>query len=416
VGALRDPRFRRLLIGNSISSFGDSALYLTLGIWAKDLTGSNAAAGAIFLAQGLPYLAAPLAGHLVDRVKRRPLLITTNAGCALVVLALLTVHTRAQLWVMYAVAFGYGLAGIIIAAAGAGLLKDLLADDDLATANAASTTISQGLRIVSPLVGAALYAGFGGGSVAVFDTATFTLAIGALLTIHVTEHETHADPASAVRSQLLAGIVHLRRSALLAQITLTAAAAMLVLGFYESVTFAVIAAIGRPPAFFGVLMAIQAVGSIAGGLVVTRVIRRIGEARTLGVSLIAWTVASLLYIAPTLATACVALTIFGAAIPLCAVAVATATQRHTSPALQGRVNTASGTAINLSQTLSIAVGAALINTVDYRLLLATAALVLSVTATPILLHPAQPDAEPTTRVDPAAAEKPAEPSKAAGGY
>ena len=51
MSALGDARFRRLLIGNSVSSFGDSALYLSLGIWAKDLTGSNAAAGAIFLAR-----------------------------------------------------------------------------------------------------------------------------------------------------------------------------------------------------------------------------------------------------------------------------------------------------------------------------------------------------------------------------
>jgi hypothetical protein len=45
VGALSDRQFRRLLAGNALSSFGDSALYLSLGIWAKDLTGSNAAAG-----------------------------------------------------------------------------------------------------------------------------------------------------------------------------------------------------------------------------------------------------------------------------------------------------------------------------------------------------------------------------------
>jgi MFS family permease len=388
VGALRDPRFRRLLVGNSISSFGDSALYLSLGIWAKDLTGSNAAAGAIFLAQGLPYLAAPLAGQLVDRVNRRVLLITTNAVCAVAVLGLLTVQSRSELWVMYVVSFAYGTAGIIITAAGAGLLKDLLADDDLATANAASTTISQGLRIVSPLVGAALYARFGGGSVAVLDATTFAFAICALVTIQLTERARQPDPASSIRAQLLAGASHLRRSPLLAQVTLTAAVAMAVLGFYESVTFAVIAAIGRPPSFFGVLMAVQAGGSIAGGLVVTRIIRRIGEARTLGVSLIAWAIASLLYTAPSLATAVVALVIYGAAIPLYAVAIATATQRHTPPGLQGRVNTASETAINLSQTLSIAVGAALIGSVDYQILLITAAVVLVVASVPILLHPA----------------------------
>jgi hypothetical protein len=57
-GPFADPRFRRLLAGQSLSSFGDTALYLTLGIWAKALTGSNAAAGGVFLALGLPALAA----------------------------------------------------------------------------------------------------------------------------------------------------------------------------------------------------------------------------------------------------------------------------------------------------------------------------------------------------------------------
>jgi hypothetical protein len=54
-GPFADPRFRRLLAGQSLSTFGDTALYLTLGIWAKALTGSNAAAGAVFLAPGAVY-------------------------------------------------------------------------------------------------------------------------------------------------------------------------------------------------------------------------------------------------------------------------------------------------------------------------------------------------------------------------
>jgi MFS family permease len=97
MGALRDPRFRRLLAGQSLSSFGDTALYLTLGIWAKSLTNSNAAAGGVFLALGIPALFAPLAGHLADRVQRRRLLIITNAATGLMVLSLLAVHSQAQL-------------------------------------------------------------------------------------------------------------------------------------------------------------------------------------------------------------------------------------------------------------------------------------------------------------------------------
>jgi len=395
MGALGDARFRRLLIGNSVSSFGDSALYLSLGIWAKDLTGSNAAAGGIFLAQGLPYLAAPLAGQLVDRVRRRPLLIVTNAVAAAAVLGLLAVHSRAELWVMYAVAICYGAAFTISAPAEAGLVKDLLADEDLTSANSAYATISQGLRVASPLAGAALYATFGGGSLAVLDAVTFVIAIGVLLTIRITETTLRPGARRPVRAGLLAGAAHLRRTPLLAQITLTAAAAMLVVGFYESVTFAVIAAIGRPPSFFGALMGIQAAGSIAGGLAASRIIRRVGEARTLGIALAAWAAASLIYTIPVLPASCAALAIFGVAVPLNAVVVTTANQRYTPPQLQGRVTAASDMATNLALTLSITIGAALIGTIGYQPLLITVALVMTIAAIPILTKPAQPPTKPT---------------------
>jgi MFS family permease len=165
--ALADPRFRRLLAGSSVSGFGDSALYLSLGIWAKNLTGSNAAAGATFLALGLPSLLAPVTGHLVDRIRRKPLLLAANAVTGAAVLSLLLIHSRGQLWLMYAVAAFYGASFIIMGPASMGLVKDLLPDDALAGANAAFTTTGQGLRIVSPLAGAGLYARFGGGALAV---------------------------------------------------------------------------------------------------------------------------------------------------------------------------------------------------------------------------------------------------------
>jgi MFS family permease len=390
MSALGDARFRRLLAGNSVSSFGDSALYLSLGIWAKDLTGSNAAAGAIFLAQGLPCLAAPLAGQLVDRVRRRPLLIAANAAAAAAVLALVLVHSRADLWVMYAVAVCYGAASTVISPAGSALIKDLLTDEDLVGANAARATISQGLRIASPLAGAGIYATFGGGCLAVLDSATFGVAIAALLSVHVAETRPRPRAGQRLRAELLAGAAHLRASPLLAQITLSATIAMLVLGFYESVTFAVIAAIGRPASFFGVLMSIQAVGSIAGGVAVGPLIRRLGEARTLGAALGAWAVASLVYTVPVLPAACAALVMCGIAVPINAVVVITATQRYTPPHLQGRTLAASYMATDLAQTLSIAIGAALVDSLGYRPLLIIMAVVVTIAAVPVVARPARP--------------------------
>src|SRR5579875_2620314 len=165
---------------------------------------------------------------------------------------------------------------------------------------------------------------------------------------------------------MLDGESHLRRRPLLAQMTAAYAVAMLVLGFYESVTFAVIAAIHRPASFFGVLMSVQAVGSILGGLAATRVLRRIGEARTLGLAFVAWVVASAIYTVPVLPTTILALSVFGVAVTLSAVAVGTATQRGTPAVLQGRVSATSNMVTFLAQTVSIAIGAALVDSIGYQ--------------------------------------------------
>lgn len=398
MSALGDRRFRRLLAGKAISTFGDSALYLSMGIWAKDLTGSNAAAGLVFLAMGVPCLAAPLAGHLTDRVRRKPLLVATNAFSAMAVLGLLAVHSVAQLWLIYLVAFFYGAAFTIIRPAQAGLLKDALPDADLAGANAANTTVGQGLRIISPLAGAAIYSQLGGGTLAVIDAITFVAAIAALLSIHVEETD-QPTPGVPFHTEILAGIAHLRHTPLLAQITRSAATVMLVLGFYESLTFAVIAALGQRPSFFGVLMSIQAAGSIIGGLCVSRLIHRVGEARTLGISLAVWAIASLAYAIPSLPVDCAAIGLFGIAVPLCAVAVVTATQRHTPPRLQGRANAASDMATNVAQTISIAAGAALVDTIGYQPLLLIIVVVVGGTALPLLARPARAPMHPVVRTD-----------------
>jgi MFS family permease len=393
MGALRDPRFRRLLAGSSLSSFGDSALYLTLGIWAKSLTGSNAAAGSVFLALGIPALFAPLTGQLADRMPRRRLLIITNAATGLLVLSLLAVHSRAQLWIIYLVAFGYGLSFGLLGSASAGLRKDLLADDDLGGANAALQTINQGLRIVSPLAGAALFAALGGGAVAVLDAATFAVAIIALASIRLTETPPEARGQASYLRDLTAGFRHLRSVPLLAQITLMCACAFSVIGLNETIIFAVIdQGLHRPPSFFGITSSVQGAGSIAAGLTVAWLLKRLGTARVIGLGLAVFALAAAAYRTHSLVLVLAAAVGDGIALIWLVVALTTAAQRYTPPQLQGRVTAAWTMLILTPQTISIAAGAALISFVDYRSMLLVIMAVIGACALFLLIRPA---AEPT---------------------
>lgn len=389
MSALGDPRFRRLLAGSSLSSFGDSALYLTLGIWAKSLTGSNAAAGSVFLALGIPALFAPLTGQLADRMPRRRLLIITNAATGLLVLSLLAVHSRDQLWIIYLVAFGYGLSFGLLGSASAGLRKDLLADDDLGGANAALQTINQGLRIVSPLAGAALFAALSGGAVAVLDTATFAAAIIALASIRLAETPPEPRGQASYLRDLTAGFRHLRSVPLLAQITLMCACAFSVIGLNETIIFAVIdQGLHRPPSFFGITSSVQGAGSIAAGLTVAWLLKRLGTARMIGLGLAVFALAAAAYRTHSLVLVLAAAVGDGIALIWLVVAFTTAAQRHTPPQLQGRVTAAWTMLILTPQTISIAAGAALIAFVDYRTMLLVIMAVLGACALLLLIRPA----------------------------
>ena len=100
---LRHRDFRLLLVGQTLSMFGDTAMLLTLGMWAKDLTGSNAIAGSVFAVLGLPTLVAPLGGIIIDRFRRRHVMIAVDVATAAALLLLLLVHDRGDLWLIYLV-------------------------------------------------------------------------------------------------------------------------------------------------------------------------------------------------------------------------------------------------------------------------------------------------------------------------
>ena len=139
---LRD--FRLLFAGLAASMIGDALMLLVFAIWVNRLTGSNSAAGLVILFVVVPYAVGPLGGWLIDRFRRRPFLVVVNLASALMLLPLFAVHNASDVWIIYLVALLYGVSSITIAAALNGLLKELLADDLLATANGALQTVKRG--------------------------------------------------------------------------------------------------------------------------------------------------------------------------------------------------------------------------------------------------------------------------------
>ncbi|HEY3608272.1 MAG TPA: MFS transporter [Pseudonocardiaceae bacterium] len=402
MGVLRDRAFRRLLAGQVVSSFAAGALYLALGIWAKDLTHSNALAACVFLALGVPSLLGPLGGHLVDRLPRRTLLVTTNAAVGVAELALLGVHGRGQLWLIYAVAATIGLANTVLGASRSALLRDMLADHELGAANAVLQTTSQGLRLLSPLAGAGLYTWLGGHGLTLANSAMFGVAAVALATVRVTESV--AEPRTGrLADALLAGFRHVRSVPVLLQLTVMGALAFAVVGLFETVGFAVVdQGLHRSPSFYGVIDSVQGAGAVLGGLTAAALLRRLAEARTVGIGLGVVGVGALGLIPSSLPMVLFGTFVVGVGVPWFVVGWSTGLQRYTPPRLQGRVNATATMLLTGPQTASIGLGAALIAVVDYRVLLLVIFTGMCASGIVLLLRPAgtapKPQVEPVSAV------------------
>jgi MFS family permease len=117
------------------------------------------------------------------------------------------------------------------------------------------------------------------------------------------------------------------------------------------------------------------VGAIAGGLTAAPLLRRVGDARLVGIGLLAFAVGDLSFVSSSLPLVLVGFAVAGAGIAWAIVAFGTALQLRTPLRIQGRVSAAADMLIGVPQTVSIATGAALSTLVDYRLLVLVMAVV-----------------------------------------
>src|SRR5919199_268909 len=230
---LRQRSFRILLAGQTLTLFGDLALILVLGVWAKDLTGSVSAGGAVFFAMIAPALVSPLLGCVIDRFPRRRVLIVNDLLTAAGLLPLLAVRGIGTVWIIYAVAAFYGLSQQVFFAARAALLQSMLSDEALGPANAVLESLRMGLRVAGPVIGTGLFAMLGGGAVALLDAATFVASAALLWSLHVPDIAQRR--AGSVGEELAGGIRHILATPILRRLMLALCAAVAVLGPLQGV-------------------------------------------------------------------------------------------------------------------------------------------------------------------------------------
>jgi predicted MFS family arabinose efflux permease len=190
---LRQRDYALLWFGGLVSMLGDFVLFVGLPYEIYRLTGSTLASAGMLLAFLIPnILLGSVAGVYVDRWDRRRLMITVNLLQALSLLPLLLVD-QLGLWVIYAVLVLESSISQLFHPAQVALTPSLLrgGEEELLTANSLSGVGRHLARLIGPAVGGVVVAAGGLGAVAVVDSASFVASAGLLALIRARPSAPH---------------------------------------------------------------------------------------------------------------------------------------------------------------------------------------------------------------------------------
>jgi MFS family permease len=373
---LADRNMRVLLIGQAMNMLGNTAMLVVLGIWVKTLTGSSAQAGLIYLLLGATSFLAPVTGLLVDRFPRRTMLIVNDGATAAAMALLLFVHHQGDVWIIYVVAGCYGTSGQIYRGARGGLVHSMVPDELLGDANGVLSSLTQLLRIVGPLVGAGAFAAWGGNVVAIADIGTFGFSIGSYFALRVPadlvrpERDPSAEPSPGeFARELVAGIKHVTSNPVIRRMVLSSVVAFAGAGMIDVAMFSLVSqGLHRSAAVIGVISSLEGAGGVLAAFCVGGLMRRIGEYAVACAGFVLVGGGLAVSSAANLPTMIVGALLLGIGLPMVLVAELTVVQRRTPADMQGRAISASDAIITTPFTISIAIGAAIIGAVGFRII------------------------------------------------
>ncbi|MET4099672.1 MFS family permease [Agrococcus sp. UYP10] len=295
----RDGNFLTLWSGQALAQLGSQVAELAIPVLAVLLLGAselevgflNAAGVAAFLVVGLP------AGAWIDRLRKRRVMIWADAvrAVALGVVPLLWWAGLLEMWHLYAVALVVGVATVFFDVSYQSIIPSLVRPGQIAEANGKLQATYELANIGGPAVGGWLV-GLVAAPFAILATVgTYVASFVALLLTRDHEEPRAADDRGPILQEIGEGLRWVFGNRLLRRIVTTTA----VFNLSSTLSFTLLPIfllreLGLTPAAMGVIFSLGAIGGFAGAVATPHIVRRIGEARAIPVSAIAFSVVACL--------------------------------------------------------------------------------------------------------------------------
>jgi Na+/melibiose symporter-like transporter len=343
---------RLVLSAGVISSSGDWILTIGLIYRVYAVTGSTVASALTMASSFAPQvLLGAVAGVFADRWDRKRTMIVANLLLAAGLLPLLLVRDAAQVWIVFAVMFAEGAVQQFFSPAEQAMVPRLVPDEELLTANALSGQVSNVSRLAGSALGGILAAAGGIIAVTLVDAVSFVASAALLVFVRASGRTSGPGSTGGRVRARIAVVGDELRDGLRLSARHRVLRALMIFALVTSVGEGIMSTLFTPfvehvlhgtSQEFGLVVAAQAVGGIAGGMVAASLGHRIRASRLISWGAIVFGLVDLaIFLYPLgyveVWPAAVGMIIVGIPGALCLAGLITLFQRSSEDSYRGRV-------------------------------------------------------------------------------
>ncbi len=336
-------RFRRLFLGNAVSSVGDGLVLVAFPLLALTLTTRPVLIAGVAIAGRLPALLWSIpAGALVDRVDRRTLVVIINVIRIAVLAAFggLVLAGHDNLVALYGTVFVLGTADMMFGITTQACLPAMVVTNDLPRANGYLATAEvSGQQFVGPAIGGVTFAA---AQAVPFIADALSFVASLFLVRSALPRAIDGRQRRPFLADIKEGVAWFLRNRLLRLLALVVAS----LAFCQAMVFAELVLYGTHQlhlghAEYGLFFAGAAAGNVVGSLTASRIHERWGPARCIvGAALLASTAYLVLSFTSSVLIAVAVLFAEAVGVAVGNVTTLSLRQRVIPPELLGRVGAA----------------------------------------------------------------------------